>query len=199
MTGRSNTLALAAIIALVAIIVWQWRRIEGLTAESRLHRNEANQGAFAQHALATQALPDPSAEQSSHSDAPLGNEQFRELLRLRGTLGVLRGQLTQSANEAAEQRKQRQIDLGKFRFDTDKQWSEEQVLVNVARVALEELRVDLRVPDSMTNLDERQISSTPGLVESLREYSPYFRFKARCDEMQKAVDGQLLTFQKETP
>lgn len=103
MIGKPNTVAVAAIIALVAIIAWQWRRIEDLTAENRLHPNEATQSASAEHPQNDmQPFPQPSAEQFSHSEVPLASERFRELLRLRGDLGVLNRKVTQTADEAAE-------------------------------------------------------------------------------------------------
>jgi hypothetical protein len=173
-------------------MIWLRRQVEVLTAENTLLRNEASQEAPAYRQTNKHPRSDLSSEPPSLSRGTFGDEQLREVLRLRGDVGVLKTQLTQLTNESAEQRTQRQIDLGKFRFDTDTQVSEEQVLVNVARVALEELRADLSVPDSLTNLNDQQVWSTPGL----RQYSPYFRFKARCDEMQKSVDSHQSGFQQ---
>jgi hypothetical protein len=191
MIRKSNILLATAIFGLVTGMIWLRRQVEVLTAENTLLRNEASQEAPA-YRPDEQSRSDLSSEPPSLSRGTFGDEQLREVLRLRGDVGVLKRQLTQLTNESAEQRTQRQIDLGKFRFDTDKQVSEEQVLVNVARVALEELRADLSVPDSLTNLNDQQVWSTPGL----RQYSPYFRFKARCDEMQKSVDSHQSGFQQ---
>lgn len=97
---------LTGLFGVVAIIAWQQTRIGRFAAEAaRLRQQVERQAALLEESKAGNK-PQPRVETRSDSVSSLPEEQFRELLRLRGEVGVLRRQLAETSEQASRERSQ---------------------------------------------------------------------------------------------
>ncbi len=100
MKGLKMLIAAVGLIALAAIFISQQMRIERLAAEAAMLREQIRQQTSAQGEAEGPARPEPRQEIRASSAPSLTEGQFRELLRLRGEVGVLRAQLAEAAQHA---------------------------------------------------------------------------------------------------
>ncbi|HYG34434.1 MAG TPA: hypothetical protein VEC99_06595 [Clostridia bacterium] len=187
-----SRLKLAAMLVtfatLVGIVIWQLTQIGSYKAQTAALKEQLEQTAAARLIRENQVKPQPNLQPSANPTASLPQDQFRELLRLRGDVGVLKQRLSEALQRTANAESQQQhsatlLDL-KLKCEVAKQYVQEQSLVNTVKVALEELRSALNVPEEVTKLDPREASK----IQDMDKYSPYFRLKFQCEQMEKAVE-----------
>ena len=95
----------AALGAFVVVVLYQRERINALAAETAMLRQQLQQVAVSKQ---SNEQIEPLGADGSNSTPSLTEEQSRELLRLRGQVGVLRRQLADTLAQAVnEQSKQR--------------------------------------------------------------------------------------------
>jgi hypothetical protein len=111
MKGLRMLIAAVGLIALAAILICQQTRIERLAAEAARLREQVQQQASREHEAERPTRPEPSQGTRPNSVPSLTEEQFHELLRLRGEVGVLRAQLAETAQHAHDHT-MRQRDAG---------------------------------------------------------------------------------------
>ena len=100
-TPRLKVVAtLIGFVALAVVIIWQQRRIDCLTGGTAILPEQVEPQAPLRSGSERQANPPSKGEEPSKPIASLSEAQFRELLRLRGEVGVLRSQLAESVKHA---------------------------------------------------------------------------------------------------
>jgi len=104
---------LAGLVAVVAIFAWQQARIDRFAAETAMLRAQVERQAALLEESKVRERPQPGEEIRSNSVSALPQEQFRELLRLRGEVGVLRRQLAEMSEQASRDRSQPQLRPGR--------------------------------------------------------------------------------------
>ena len=97
MKGLKMLIAAVGLIALAAILICQQTKIERLAVEAARLQAQIQQQEPAQNEVERPARPEPSQEAGANSVPSLTEGQFRELLRLRGEVGLLRTQLAEAA------------------------------------------------------------------------------------------------------
>jgi hypothetical protein len=176
-TARLKGIALTAvIIGLVGAVVWQHARIVLLEGQNALLRGQigrdgSGDGAAKQvDMLSETASPDPSVS--------LPRELLRELLRLRGEVGVLREQLAEARTGAAA------VPEGRVLLDpkVEKEFVE---LIASWDQKPDQLAVDLAIPE-----DVARMSAAEGLHDTNRQrYEQYFELKATVDSMHAELEA----------
>jgi hypothetical protein len=183
---RLRLILLVGFGALVTVIICQRVRIERVTAESALLREQIQRQASLRDESNEGAKPKPSDESGSTAVPSLAGEQAQELLRLRGEVGVLRRQLATALNqESKEQAKQQPLpeqagswteaDLNEEQRKSLAQWTSKLMTGNsIADLA--------RLKDSLERWDELFMNPAPA------EQKPVFailkeRLKERIAEL----------------
>ena len=179
---RRLKIAAAAVVvfALTAIIISQQAQVRRLVAEGTVLREQLAQAVSAQEKHDPVATAEGPARDSSQ-------EQFRELLRLRGEVGVLRGQLAEAAKPhsvgrlaakegelAPQPQPVQEPDLAP---DTAQIEAQEQK-VEAAKQKVKRLLSALNVPEEASQMDSAAALDTA----SLKQYWPYFEAKKELEE-----------------
>jgi hypothetical protein len=162
------------VFALAGAIIWQWAQVRRLAAENTVLWEQ-----FAQAVPAREKHePAPTAPSPSQD---LDQPHFRELLRLRGEVGVLRRQLAEVAKPhmTGSLPAQQPPDLGAERARLQEQLQK----VESARQKVDRLSATLNVPQGASRM-----SSTEGLEDAtLKHYSTYFEAKKELEEAESAA------------
>ena len=152
----------AGLAAFVVVILYQREKIDSLAAETvMLHQQLEQQASLGKD---SSAVTEPQIADGSNSTPSLPEEQLRELLRLRGEVGVLRRQLiTDALDQPANQRPKRQA--GTF---TEADFSEEQLK---------------SLADLMSKLDKgNSVADLADLKDSLERWDELFMNRAAPEQ-----------------
>jgi len=188
---RSIRIASAAVVlvALTGLIGWQQARTEHLMAEAAMLREQLAQAAAAQMAYQRSALSQNNTSQNSDQD------QFREVLRLRGQVGVLTRQLAElaktntadafapRATELDQQAKRPtgpQPDLAA----SDALLAEQIQKLDAAAQRVAELSTTLNVPEEVRSVDGAAALNS----EDLKQYWQYFQARKELAETAQYTD-----------
>jgi hypothetical protein len=188
LTIRRLKIAAAAIVvfALTAIIISQQAQVRGLVAEGTVLREQLAQAVSAREKHDPVATAEGPSQDSSQ-------EQFRELMRLRGEVGVLRGQLAEAAKphsvgrlaaKEGELARQLQPLQEPDQAPDSAQIEAQEQKVEAAKQEVKRLLSALNVPEKASQMD-----SAAGLdTTSLKQYWPYFEAKK---ELEQAVSLEV--------
>jgi hypothetical protein len=186
------------LLALASVIIWQQQQLKKLTADAAGLRKQAAQEWSLKEGKERAAMALSEEEQGlpkRHPTAedPLPDDKFRELLRLRGQVGVLRRQLEEANKQA--------LGLRPASTDGILEWPEQKVRwqqaiaslvapataqqenLNALKRKVEQLTLTLQVPDELAAVDPGKSLDTP----SLERYRPYFEAKQQRDELQRFI------------
>ena len=167
--------AIAAAGALVAVIIWQQSRIGHLEAEAAGLRERLELQAEPHGPAGKTAEVVASVGLQSNAAPTLSGEQERELLRLRGEMGVLRRQLAQTLQQAPKEQAEHPPSAHEADTWTEADLNERQ------RQSLAEWTARLKTGNSVTDIGR--------LKDSLNRYDELF-MKPAPDE-QKPVFAVL--------
>lgn len=185
-----------ALAALFAAVIWQQTCIGQLKAEAEALRGQVGQAPSVRDQRSETASPrqEPkpprAAEPQPDSNQTLPEDQFRELLRLRGQVGVLKAQLAEATKSAlkggASQPPVKAEESNRLPKPTQEMVDNAESAAAIAegklanaKQVLDVLATALRVPESVA-----QIGGTDTLDAlkdpSLAPYQLYLRFKFDC-------------------
>jgi hypothetical protein len=176
------TVVSVVLLALAIALLWQQARINRLTAEATDLRVQLGQAAPTPEENRQLANFQPS------TDHPSAQEQFGELLRLRGEVGVLRRQLADALRLSPKEGnlptpeqplRQRQPDLAAL----DATLTAQQVKVDAVKQKAEQLLTTLNVPEDLAKMDGEAMANLSS--ESLEHYMPYFQAKRELESMER--------------
>lgn len=190
-------------VTLLGILIWQQTRIERLKAEAEILRRQV---ALAP-SLTDQSdpptspqpgpTPPPISEPQPPSNQSLSEDQSRELLRLRGQVGILRGELAEAVKSGL---KEGALQPPTGVNETSKPTQEEvedaerasaitQEKVANAKQVLDVLATALKVPQSVAQIEGTDIVDV--LKDpSLAPYQVYLRFKVECFALGRQADAE---------
>ena len=156
----------AGLGAFVVVIIHQRARINSLAAETAMLQQQLQQQASLRKDSSAEA--EPKVADGSNSTPSLPEEQSRELLRLRGEVGVLRRQLiTAALEQAADQRPKQRLSREQTEALTQADFNEEQLK------SLVDLTSKLETGNSVADL--------AGLKDSLERYDELFMDRAAAE------------------
>ncbi len=183
------------LLALASMIIWQQQHVKRLTAEAAGLREQAAQAWTLREGDERSAKPSSEgnegfAKRHPTAEEPLPHDMFRELLRLRGEVGVLKRQLEEANKQALVQRlasREGTLDWPEQKL----RWQEaiasliapataQQENLNAAKRKVEQLELTLQVPDEVAMMDAAKSLDTP----SLEKYRPYFEARQERDKIQ---------------
>lgn len=130
-----------------------------------------------------QAKPQPSDGMRSNSITALPGQQFHELLRLRGEVGILRKQVAEAAKLETRIREVERAANGPqgIKWVTvDTALLELKAKVDAAKQREEVMLINLKVPEAVSRME---VASALG-TESLRVYWPYFEARKEREDVE---------------
>lgn len=174
------------LLMLALALMWQQARIRHLTAEAADLRVQLGQAVLPPRENGQLA----NVQQST--DPPLAQEQFRELLRLRGEVGVLRRQLAEAVKpESALKMASKTVELEPSAQPEARRKSalsaldgtvkEEEQKLDAAKQKVAGLLVAMNVPKDVSNMDEAAALGR----EDLKQYRSYFEARKELDEEER--------------
>jgi hypothetical protein len=185
-TGLKATAVSVVLLALAMTLLWQQGRISRLTAEAADLRVQLGQAVSPPRENGQLANVQPSTDQ------PLAQEQFRELLRLRGEVGVLTSQLAEAvkpdsapkvASKIAELEPSAQPEARRkaalAALDATLRAQEQKV--DAAKQKVADLLVALNIPQDVSQIDEAVALGR----EDLKQYRSYFEAKKAFEEEER--------------
>jgi hypothetical protein len=173
------------LLAFAVAFLWQQARISRLGVEATDLRVQLGQAAAAREGENRQL-----ANFQPSMDQPLTQEQFRELLRLRGEVGVLRGQLADALrltgkeeNLATSEKAQRRQRSALAVLNLDAALTAQQGKVAEGKQKVEELLRALSVPEDVARMDGNAVANLS--TESMENFMPYFQAKREFEELER--------------
>ena len=174
------------LLALAMTLLWQQARISRLTTEAADLRVQLGQAVSPPRENGQLANVQPSTDQ------PLAQDQFRELLRLRGEVGVLRRQLAEAVKpESAPKVTTKAVELEPSAQPEarrkaalaalDATWKAEEQKLDAAKQKVAGLLVALNVPQDVSNMDEPAALGR----EDLKPYRSYFEARKEFEEEER--------------